>query len=116
MRATRFIQLCCAIILLVSCARSRSGLYPADAPNLAFQLGITQREWLEVQTLIRREKDEGGDAYELVYLERNALGYVGAWMAHKSPPETRPHGPVFFYTKADRRWYRLDDMSEWGNE
>jgi hypothetical protein len=104
------------MLLIASCAHSHEGLYPATSPRLASRLGIAEGDWREIQALIKLEKDENSKNYELVYLECYHLGYIGAWMAHKTPNERRPHGPIFFYAKAGGRWYRSEDMSEWGNE
>jgi len=104
------------LLLVVSCARPQNELYPANTAQLASKLGVSDTDWRKIQALIRLEKDESNKPYELVYLERNHLGSIGAWMAHHTPGETRPHGPVFFYVKDNGRWYRSEDMSEWGNQ
>jgi hypothetical protein len=109
-------QACWILLMLASCARPQNQLYPANSPQLSSKLGISDADWGEIQALINLEKDEGNMPYELVYLERNHLGPIGAWMAHHTPGETRPHGPVFFFVKDNGRWYRSEDMSEWGNQ
>ena len=109
-------QACWILLILVSCARPQNELYPANSPRLASKLSISDADWREIQALINLEKNEGNKPYELVSLERNHLGSIGAWMAHHTPGETRPHGPVFFYAKDNGHWFRSEDMSEWGNQ
>lgn len=96
-------------------AASQLELYPANAAGLASKLGISDADWLEIEALIKLEKDEGNKPYELVCLERNPFGGIGAWLARHTPGETRPHGPVFFYIKDNGCWHRSKDMSEWGD-
>jgi len=69
---------------------------------LASKLGISDADWREIQALIKLEKDEGNQPYELVSLERNHLGSIGAWMARPQPRRNRPHGPVFFLCQGQR--------------
>lgn len=109
-------QACWILLLLVSCAHPRNDVFPANSAHLPSKLGVSDADWRDIQALIKLEKDESNKPYEVVYLERNQLGLVVAWMAHHTPGETRPQGPVFFYFKDRGHWYRLEDMSEWGNQ
>ena len=111
MRALPFICLSCLWLFAASCTHSSSALFEPSSPGLAQKLGIHDDDWREVQSLITKEQD-----YSLTYLERSPVGYVGAWMSTKTTNGLQKHGPVFFYAKHEGHWYRLDQMSEWGDD
>jgi hypothetical protein len=105
-----FISVLCFIA--ISCTHTSDyQAYDPDCPNLAHKLGVQECDWLEVRDLISKERD-----YLLTCVERNPHGYIGAWMATKTPDGLQQHGPVFFYAKHQGHWYRLDEMSEWRDD
>src|SRR5437762_1482688 len=111
MTPLRFICIVCLCLALVSCATQSAGLYPATSPKLAKHLGIQDSDWHEIHSLVGREQ-----GYSLLFVEHSRLGYVGAWMGTETADGIRETGPVFFYAKHQGHWYRLDEMSSWGDK
>jgi hypothetical protein len=109
MRAFLFICICCLCVFAASCANPSPALIDPASPRLAQKLGIREHDWREIHDLISREHE-----YSLIYLERSPLADVGAWMATKTADGLQMHGPVFFYRKHQGHWYRMDEMSAWG--
>ena len=83
-------------------------LFDSGSPRIAAELGIRGQDWRELHELISKQP---GSA--LIYVERNPLGSVGAWLATKTTDGLEKRGPVFFYAKHQGRWHRLDELSEW---
>lgn len=82
-------------------------LFKPNEANLHEELGISQQDLTEILSLIKAKEN-----YDVVYIEKQAHGYVGAWMVRKSERKST-HGPVFFYNKHDGKWYELEEMSAW---
>ncbi len=82
-------------------------LFKPNEANLHEKLGISKQDLDEIRSLIKAKEN-----YDVFYVEKQAHGYIGAWMARKS--ERKPtHGPVFFYNKHNDKWYELEEMSAW---
>ncbi len=105
------IAVCCLCLLAVSCASPSSRLYYADSPRLAQKLGLHESDWQQIEELIANERE-----CCVLYVERTSLGLVAAWMATKDAAGFANRGPIIFYEKHHDRWYRLDEMSKWGND
>ena len=82
-------------------------LFKPNEQNLHDKLGISQQDWIEIHSLIKAKNN-----YVLLYVEKQAHGYIGAWMFKKSEQKST-HGPVFFYNKHNGKWYELEEMSSW---
>ena len=103
------------IILLVifglasiySYAGEKLHLFEPGEVNLHEKLGITIQDWDEIQILISAKKN-----YELIYIERQMHGYIGAWMSER-PNGDKSSGPIYFYNKHGGKWYELEEMSSW---
>jgi hypothetical protein len=88
-------------------AGDRLNLFKPNEENLHEKLGISQQDWIEIHSLIKAKKN-----YEIVYIEKQVHGYIGAWMSKKSERKST-HGPVFFFNKHNDKWYELGEMSSW---
>jgi len=79
-------------------------------PEVSVKLGISEIDLNEIKLLIRSEAE-----YYLVKYEKSPTGFIGAWMAPLPKVEKASGGPVFFYNKDQGKWYKLSEMSVWGN-
>ncbi|MGV7224644.1 MAG: hypothetical protein ACQ9MH_24400 [Nitrospinales bacterium] len=104
----------CTIVLIIIFLASNYlfagdsiNLFKPTKKNLHEKLGISHQDWIEIHSLI-----EAKNNYDLIYIEKQAHGYIGAWMSKKAEGKST-HGPVFFYNKHNDKWYELEEMSSW---
>jgi hypothetical protein len=87
-----------------------SFLSPNDV-GLVSKLEVTKSDWQEIQDLISKHKE-----HYVFRIEKNPIGFIGAWLA-PLPRRTNPTGgPVYFFEKQNGAWIELSEMSEWGDD
>ena len=104
---------CTIVLILISFATNsifagdQLRLLKPNEEKLHEKLGITQQDWIEICSLIKAKKN-----YDLIYVEKQMHGYIGAWMSKRSEPNPT-HGPIYFYNKHNDKWYEIEEMSSW---
>ena len=97
------------LILPLSGIGKDAFILPHD-PEISIKLGISGIDLNQIKLLINNETQ-----YYLVKYEKSPTGFIGAWMAPLPKVEKASGGPVFFYNKHQGKWYKLSEMSVWGN-
>jgi hypothetical protein len=99
------------LVTLASCAAPYLTLHDAADPKLLQKLRLTQREWDEIQQIMKTDRLARG--LRPLQWGRNGLGYVEVWLAKSGSAAPALSGPVLFFRNDRGHWYLLREMSEW---
>ena len=84
-------------------------VYPNDS-KITARLGISEIDLKEIKLLTNKES-----GHYIVKIEKSPTGFIGVWMAPLPKVKNPSGGPVFFYNKHQGKWYKLSEMSVWGD-